>query len=424
MNRRRFLQAGSAFVALPYFETFAAKQEKTTTPPKRMMFLAFGWGVTQQEWYPDQEDIGKDYKLPEMLKPLAKNKQDFTLIQNLWNKHSDGGHWGSTQWLTGANRYAQPGVSFSNSISVDQVAAEQFGMHTRFNSIQLNGSEKNVHASGHGPGLSLAWDKRGKPVGGQNSPFEAYHKLFSKGKTSIDELKKQLADKRSVLDVVLTNAKSLKRELGKVDKAKLEEYFSGIRDIELRLAKEEKWFDVPRPQASVDEPPKEIQGKNEIALMYDIMVAAIQTDSTRVLTYRQPVRTLLTSIGVTVHQHDMSHYHYSNNPKCEASKKRDLAQSELLNGMINKLKSTKDFDGSSLFDNTTVVYGSNLRYGHLLDNCPTIIAGGGSGVRMGEHMVMPKDTSLCNLWLTLLQGSGVKAESFSDSTGTLDEIKA
>ena len=158
--------------------------------------------------------------------------------------------------------------------------------------------------------------------------------------------------------------------------------------------------------------------------MYDIMVAAIQTDSTRVLTYRQPVRTLLTSIGVNVHQHDMSHYHFSKNIKFEASKKRDLTQSELLNGMINKLKVVKDFDGSSLLDNTTVVYGSNLRNGHSLDNCPTIVAGGGSEFRLGEHFVMSEDTPLCNLWLTLLQGSGVKAESFGDSTGTLQGIRA
>ena len=160
MNRRRFLQAGSAFVALPFFESFANKKNGLKTPPKRMMFLAFGWGVTKELWYPDQKVTGKNYDLPEVLKPLEENKKHFSIIQNLWHKHSDGGHWGSTMWLTGANRYAQPGVSFSNSISVDQVAAEQFGMHTRFNSIQLNGSEKNVHASGHGPGLSLAWDKR------------------------------------------------------------------------------------------------------------------------------------------------------------------------------------------------------------------------------------------------------------------------
>ena len=156
--------------------------------------------------------------------------------------------------------------------------------------------------------------------------------------------------------------------------------------------------------------------------MYDLMVAAIQTDSTRVLTYRQPIGTLLTSIGETVLPHDMSHY--SPGPRMQASQHRDKVQSELLAGLLDKLKSTKEANGSSLFDHTSLVFGSNIRSIHYLDNCPTLLAGGGAGIRMGEHLVLPKGTPLCDVWLTLLHGNGIETERHGDSTGILKQLRA
>jgi len=154
------------------------------------------------------------------------------------------------------------------------------------------------------------------------------------------------------------------------------------------------------------------------------MLAAIQTDSTRVLTYRQPVSTLLTSLDIKVHPHDMSHYHTTLGEKLDASQRRDLAQSELLAGFLDKLKATKEADGSRLFDHTTVAYGSNIRTGHSLDNCPTILTGGGAKLKLGRNLVLPKGTPLCNAWLTLLHGSGIEAERHGDSTGVISELVA
>lgn len=391
-------------------------------PPKRLVFLGFGWGITEESWYPDINTPGPDYLLPDGLKPLARHKADFSIVQGLWNKHSNMGHAGSTMWLTGANRYAEPGQTFHNSISADQVAAAQLGLETRFSSIQLNGAEKSAEASGHGPGLSMAWDVSGKPVAGQNGPLSAYHRLFSKDTTPIEQQKEMLAQRRSVLDTVRESAKDLQRGLGKNDTDKLDEYFQGIRDIETRLSKDEQWLGVPQPKTDLKEPGATLAGREEIKIMYDIILAALQTDSTRVLTYRQPVTTLLTSMNISVAPHDMSHYHSTMGEKLAASQKRDLAQSELLAGLLDKLKSTKEADGSSLFDHTALAYGSNLRSEHYLDNCPTLLAGGGAGIKLGENIVVPKDTPLCNAWLTMLHGIGVKAERHGDSTGLLKPI--
>ena len=426
-TRRRFLQSSTALIALPALESLgfkrAAAATAPTAPPKRVVFLGFGWGVTEDSWYPNINQSGADYELSAGLKPLARHKADFSVIQGLWNKYSNEGHWGSTMWLTGANRYAQAGQSFHNSISVDQVVAAEFGKHTRFASLQLNGSER-AENSGHGPGLSMAWDVRGKPIGGQNGPLEAYHRLFSKDSTPIEQQQARLAEKRSVLDTVLENAQALRRNLGKHDVAKLDEYFEGIRDIETRISKDEQWLGVAQPKTSLKEPPPGLAGYEEIRLMYDLIVAAIQTDSTRVLTYRQPVSTLLTSLDIKVHPHDMSHYHTVLGEKLDASQRRDTAQSELLAGLIDKLKATKEADGTSLFDHITVVYGSNIRTGHSLDNCPTVVTGRGAGLKLGQSLVASRGTPLCNLWLGLLHGFGVQAERHGDSTGPLTQVFA
>ena len=432
ITRRRVLESATAVVALPALESLGfrkfASAAAAATPPKRLIFLGFGWGVTEESWYPDIKTPGADYTLSPGLAPLARHKADFSVVQNMWNKFSVEGHEGSTMWLTGANRFAQPGQTFHNSISADQVAAAQFGMQTRFASLKLDANASAtkdvIGLSGHGPGLSLAWDARGKPVAGLKGPVEAFHRLFSQDKTPIEQQKAMLAEQRSVLDTVLESGRSLKRRLGQRDTAKLEEYFDGIRDIETRLSKDEQWIGVAKASTTLREPEASLEGREEIKLMYDLLVAALQTDSTRVVTYRQPVSTLLTSLGIKVFPHDMSHYHNTRAEKLDCSQKRDLAQSELLAGLLDRLKATKEADGSRLFDNVTVAYGSNLRTGHELSNCPTILSGGGSGLKLGHNIVMPKNTPLCNAWLTILKRSGVDVEQHGDSTGISEELLA
>lgn len=385
-----------------------------------MVFLGFGWGVTNETWFPDVKQTGADYTLPLGLQPLARHKSDFTVIQGLSNNFSNEAHWGSTFWLTGANRYAVPGQNFHNSISADQVAAAHLGQDTRFASIRLN-SKEETNISGHGPGLSLAWDARGKPMSGIDDPVQVYHRLFSAGSLPLEQRQAQLAERRSVLDAVLTDARRVKRGLNRTDTDKLDEYFESIRDIETRLSKEEQWLTVSKPAGVIAEPKEGLVGQDEIQLMYDLIVAALQTDSTRVITYRQPVGTLLQSLSINVAPHDMSHYHPGE--RMEASQRRDAAQAELLAGLIDQLKATKEPDGTSLFDHTVLAYGSNIRAIHYLDNCPTLVFGGGASIKHGRHIVLPeKSTPLCNLWLTLLQGVGVSVQSHGDSTGVLSVL--
>jgi len=420
---RHFIRSTGTLIALPAldsigFKAFAAP--KVATPPKRMVFLGFGWGVTNETWFPDITKVGADWQISEGLKPLARHQKDITVVQGCANKFANEAHWGSTFWLTGANRYAEPGQSFHNSISADQVAAAHLGKETRFASIQLN--TPDVANSGHGPGLSMAWDPRGKPMAGLENPVAAFHRLFSNDTTPLSERQAMLAQKRSVLDAVLEDAKRVQNGLTKTDIDKLDEYYQSIRDIEVRLGKDEQWLSVPKSKPPVSEPKPGLAGKAEIEVMYDLIVAALQTDSTRVLTYRQPVGTLLQSLGTKVAPHDMSHY--SPGDRMAASQKRDTTQSELLAGLIDKLKATKEADGTTLFDHIALAYGSNIRTIHYLDNCPTVLTGGAANLKLGHHLVLPKDTPLCNVWLTMLNGLGIPAERHGDSTGLVKDLQA
>jgi hypothetical protein len=422
-NRRHFLRSTGALIALPILESIgfrAFAASKSITPSKRMVFLGFGWGVTNETWFPDVKKTGAQWDLPLGLAPLARHQKDITVVQGCSNKFTNEAHWGSTFWLTGANRYAEPGQAFHNSISADQVAAAHLGGDTRFSSIQLNSPD--VKNSGHGPGLSLAWDQRGKPMAGLDNPVVAFHRLFSDESTSLAERQAMLAEKRSVLDAVLEDAKRVQKGLTKTDTDKLDEYYQGIRDIEVRLGKDEQWMNVPKMRPSINEPRPGLAGKEEIKVMYDLIVAALKTDSTRVITYRQPVGTLLQSIGTKIAPHDMSHY--APGDRMAASQQRDATQSELLAGLIDKLKTTKEADGTALFDHTCLAYGSNIRTIHYLDNCPTLLTGGGAGLKLGQHLVLSKDTPLCNVWLTLLNGIGSGSERHGDSSGVVKELIA
>ena len=424
INRRHLLRGTGALIALPALESIgfrrfaSAAQKKPNAPSKRCVFLGIGFGVTKETWFPDINQTGSDYQLSEGLAPLARHKSDLTVVQGCSNQFANEAHWGSTFWLTGANRYSVPGQNMANSISADQVVAQQLGRSTRFASMQLNGSD----LQGHGPGLSLAWDQRGKPVAGHDDPVQVFHKLFSADDMPLEQRQAAIAENRSVLDAVLSDAKRVQRGLSKTDTDKLGEYFQGIRDIETRLGKDEAWLDVPKAKAPLDEPALGLKGKAEIEIMQDLIVAALQTDSTRSLTYRMPGQSLLQSLDLKPSSHNVSHY--SPGDRMEASKIRDKTHSELLARLIDKLKATQEADGSSLFDHTAVAFGSNISSIHYLTNCPTVLTGGGANLKLGQHLVLPKDTPLCNVWLTMLQGMGINTERHGDSTGVVKELQA
>ncbi|MEN8773795.1 MAG: DUF1552 domain-containing protein [Akkermansiaceae bacterium] len=423
-TRRSFLRLGSSVLALPFLESFATTEAASATPPKRMIFLGGGFGFTKDTFYP--RDAGRFSKIgmTEGLTPLARHKDDITMVTNLTNLGASNPHGGSTSYLTGANVAGTPGKRFHNSISCDQIAAEHLGKETRYSSLILSAKESDGGSnSGHGNGLSLSWDESGNPIPGINRPLDLFHQLFASPGDSRTELDARLKKKQSILDLVRIDGGGMKRSLSKGDREKIDEYFTGVRQVEKGLERQAKWADIPKPDAPFEAPDEGITGEQAIHLMYDMIIVALQTGMTNVVTYRQPVCSLLAGMGIKLKAHSLSHYGFSQ-PRILASRERDKKCSTLFAHFIDRLKEAKDSDGTRLFDNCIVSYGSNLRSGHELKNVPAILSGGGAkDIQHGRNIVLPKkDTPLANYWLTLMQQAGIKTDQFSHSTGILPEL--
>ena len=426
-SRRSFLRMGSSFLALPFLESVAAKVGADTSspsPPKRMIFLGGGFGFTKNTFYPKKAGSFAEIGMTEGLSPLARHMNDITMVSNLTNIGATDPHGGSVSYLTGANVAGTPGKRFHNSISCDQIVAEHLGKDTRFQSLVLSAKEADgSQNSGHGRGLSLSWDEAGKPIPGINRPLDLFHTLFAHPGDSRAELDARLIKKQSILDLVRIDGGGMKRTLSKSDREKLDEYFTGIRQVEKGLERQAKWADIPKPKAPFSSPPEGITGEKAIHLMYDMIIIALQTGMTNVVTNRQPVCSLLMGMGMKLKAHSLSHYGFSQ-PSILASRERDKKCSALFAHFIDRLKEAKDIDGSSLFDNCIVSYGSNLRSGHELKNVPAILSGGAAkDIKHGRHIALPKqNTPLANYWLTLMQQAGIKTDKFSHSTNIIPEL--
>ncbi|MBL6705827.1 MAG: DUF1552 domain-containing protein, partial [Planctomycetaceae bacterium] len=297
---------------------------------------------------------------------------------------------------------------------------------TRFTSLALAAIEPDgSQNSGHGKGLSLSWDDGGNPIPGINRPLDLFRTIFASATDSREELDARLQKKQSILDIVRVNGGTMKRRLSKGDQEKLDEYFQGVRQIEQGLERQASWAAIPKPDAPFGAPAEGITGEEEIKLMYDMIIVALQTDSTRVVTYRQPVCSVLAGMGVSLKAHSLSHYGFSQ-PRTLASRERDKKCSELFGHFLDRLKDARDMDGSRLYDNCIVSYGTNLRSGHELKGLPAILSGGGAkDIKHGRHIVLPEqDTPLANYWLTLMQQAGLPVDRFSHSTDIIPELLA
>ena len=419
-NRRAFLKAGSTVLALPLLESVG--QAKTpAASPKRILIIGCGFGFTSQSFFPTKAGRFADMGLAPGMKSLERHKNEISMVSNLTNLGASSPHSGSTSYLTGANVLGTPGKKFHNSVSLDQVVARKIGTDTRFPTLTLS---DDANKDGHGPGLSLAWSDKGHPIPGINNPLDVYHQLFGQSKESKAEREYRLAEKRSILDGVLSDVRFVKPKLSKSDQGKLADYFESVRQIEHDLSRQAQWSQTPKPKSPVPQPKEEVMdGLQSIKTMHRLMVAAFQTDSTRVITYRQPVASVLQGHGINLNPHSLSHYGLDPQRR-EASEQKDVLFMELLASLIDLFKSTEDLNGQNLFDSSLISYGSNLRSGHGLRGCPAIYTGGAAkNLKSGEHIVLPqKDTPLANYWLTLMQSVGVPLDGFSHSTGTLGEL--
>ena len=409
ISRRHFLRAAGVALALPPLESLA--RFRRAEPRRRMVCICAPLGLHPAFFLP--EKTGKDYALTPYLEVVKEFRKDFTIVSGLAHPGMSPGsaHQASASFLTGAPGAGRPG--FRNSISIDQLAAEQIGDQTRIRSLVL---------SGEGGGLS--WTRTGAQVPAESAPSKVFARLFlSDSPEEVRDRARQLAEGRSVLDDVTAQAKALNGSLGHDDREKLEEYLTSVRELEKRLAKDELWFRKPKPKVDAA-PPKDVTNAADLIgrtrLLFDLTVLALQTDSTRLVTMMLGGSTFAPPIaGVTLGHHDLSH-HGKEPGKLDQLKIVEIEQMKLLRDLLARLQAIKE-DGATVLDRTMVYLGSNLGDGssHSIKNLPVFLAGG--GFKHGHHLGFDPQTSppLCNFYLTLLHRLGIPVDKFGTATGTL-----
>ncbi|MEY4483760.1 MAG: hypothetical protein RL693_1212, partial [Verrucomicrobiota bacterium] len=266
LSRRTFLRGLGVSLSLPLLEAMRLPASAAALNPqrRRMVAIMTPLGIHSENLFPTE--TGRNYTPSPYLKPLEALRNQFTVFSGLSHPDVDGGHDAERSFLTAAPHPSQP--SFRNSVSLDQLAAEQLGAETRYSSLVLN------TMSG-----SLSWTRGGVQIPGEGSPSRLFTKLFLNG--SAKEVQKQM-DKlkvgQSIMDTVNEEAKSFARNLGKEDKDKLDEYFTSVRELEEKLVKAEEWAQKPKPKVDV-KPPEDIRDNADLIgrtrLMYDLMHLAL-----------------------------------------------------------------------------------------------------------------------------------------------------
>ena len=431
-NRRTFLRNGTKALTLPFLASLLpagsralAEKSLASNTPKRLLWMSMGHGHMEKHFYPTKGGSLKNIALPPGWDPMKKNLGHVTMVSNFTNAQNKQPHEGSEAVLTCANVVGFPGKARHNSVSCDQVAAAHLGKTTRYQSLQLNCPKEDT-GNGHG-GVAMSYREDGSPMPGYDSPLEVYYRLFG-GNTPKKEVLQTLKQRRSILDILEFESSSTKRLLSKADREKLEEYTTSIRDIETSLTREREWLDVPYPKATLPKPPAQLQGEREIRDMFKLIIAAYQTDATRVITYRMPDAGLLKSMSIASTPHTLSHYG-SNASLHELNLQRTKKWMQLYSGFIDQLRASKDPldpNGGSIFDNSLIYNGGGLRTAHRNTNVPCLLTGGGfKGLKHGQHrLAAKKNTPLANLWTTMLQDAGAPIDRFADANATASSILA
>jgi hypothetical protein len=414
LPRRTFLKAAGVSLALPWLEALA-RASGMTTPPGRMVCICTPLGLHPPNFFPGS--AGRDYALTPYLEVLKDFRDDFTVISGLSHPEIENSHDSIYSFLTAAP-HPERRSGFRNTISIDQFAAERIGTETRFPSLSLAGES-----------FSLSWTRSGAIVPSEWSPSRTFAKLFIEGRPDeVSAQTRRLQDGQSILDAVGDQAKQLQGGLGSNDRDKLDEYFTGVRELEQRLVLSEEWAKKPKPKVNARQP-QDIPNSGDLIgrtrLLFDLTHLAIQTDSTRLVTILLGGASTVPPIpGVTMAHHDLSH-HGQDPVKLGQLKTVETETLKVVRDLLAKLRQTKE-DGATLLDRATVFFGSNLGNGsnHSCKNLPVLLAGG--GFRHGRHLAFDTKNGppLCNLYVSMLQRLGITADKFGSSTGTLTGLEA
>ncbi len=451
LSRRTVLRGLGASVALPFLDAMrsTARAASSAAPPVRLGVVFMPNGVPPKLWTP--EGAGRDFKFSPLLKPLEKHRADINVFTNLGHRNCEegDGHYAKTaNWLTGTPIAKTTGKDLRCGVSLDQIIAQRRGHLTRLPSLELGtepihpGVDFNVNYTTL-YGDHISWSTPTIPLPPEINPRFVFDRLFRQNHRTRTV---SAQDRKSILDLVMSDAKGLRSRVGKEDQQRVDDYLESIRNVEQRIeadisrvatgenlnpamAGEITSLDK-RIQAALAAKPPEAGGRMRLdhtehsRLMLDLMTLAFWSDSTRASTFMfgwaVSGRSFSFLPGCTNGHHDNSH-HDNHEDKLEQYRKITTWHLDQFSYMLDRMKSIKEGDGT-LLDNTLLLFGSSMRDGNAHDphNLPLVVAGHGGGVKGGQHYQSDPKTPLCNLYLSLLQKSGIEMERFGDSSGAFD----
>ncbi len=445
LSRRTMLKGLGAAVALPVLDSMLATHalgvaaEKAAIAgkgiPTRLAFVFQPNGVIQSAWFPKAP--GENYELSESLAALAPHKNDVLVISGLAQDNGrakgdgPGDHARAAgSFLTGAHPVKTAGANIKVGMSADQHVAAKIGGQTRLPSLELGiepGRSSGNCDSGYSCAYSssVSWKTESTPMAKEINPRQAFERLFGGEENNPEVRAKRAANRKGILDVVAGDAAKLKDKLGQTDRHKIDEYFTAVREIETRIEQAETNAKNTRPDYEI---PKGIpkDGGEHLRLMYDLLMLAFRTDSTRVATFmvgNAGSNKTYPMVGVNEGHHELSH-HRNEADKMDKLKKIDKFQIEQFAYFIQQLKSVKEGEGT-LLDHCAVMFGSGIGDGnaHSHHNLPIIVAGRASNtIKPGRYIVTEKEVPLNNLFLSFFDRMGAPADSFGDSNGRMNGL--
>ena len=402
LSRRTFLRGAGVAITLPFLDAmrpaFGADASKAT--PRRMVCIQTNMGILPQFFFPDK--AGKDYAPSPYLERLKSHRDQMTIFSGVSHPGVTGAHAAERCFITGTPHPERGG--FRNWISLDQFAAEQVGNRTRYPSLVTAMSNE---------GATLSYTRSGAPIPAEKSPKKLFQKLFIQGKPAeVEANVEALKQGRSLLDFVGDQSKRLNRSLSKADQARMDQYFTSVRELEQRMHSAEEWEYKPKPVVTAKSPDDIEDAKEFVAktrLTFDVMKLALETDSTRIISL---------FIDTTV-IHNITHH--GNRPEVLAELRgHEEKQFDALNGFLTALAATKE-ENQTLLDRTMVLYGTPMgsANSHSNVNLPVMLAGG--GFKHGQHLAFDTTNNypLANLYLSMLQRLGLATDKFSTSKGTM-----
>lgn len=448
LSRQHLLKGVGASMALPWLEcmTPVYGKERLKAPPVRSAFMFMPNGVWPKDWTPSGK--GEKYELDTpLLKHFKHVKEELILLENLWNEQSVGrnGHWPKVPvFLSGGHvaRTTERNVNVQRA-SLDQVMAKELGKHTPLPSLELGIDEPRQGIDQVGGGFArlygnyISWRNDQIPVASERVPLMAYNRLFKSGPMpsfpgmQLDDPKikaSMIYDDVSVLDLVKQDAKRIQTKLSQYDRDKIDEYFESVRSIELQIRntmipqirwENKKSYELDKPEEGIPE-----DHQTHIRLMLDIMLMAFWTDSTRISTFMfgnaQSSKDYSFLPGVKGHFHSLSHHKEEKEGLKQYNKVLHFHMKQVA-WFLEKMKSL-DEGGSSLLDNSMVLFGSTIKDGnrHTEEDLPLILAGKAGGkIKSGRRLTSAPKTPLCNLYVSMLEIMGVKRDAFGDSRGKI-----